>query len=279
MNCRQVCLFMNDITLKCDIDCYPGIDPSWISLTIREANGRIEIIAAQESNSSPTLVEVLDTGCDWRRIMSAIVNLEEGMSGGDCRDSATIERAGETSYQEELYLLAWMDDSDDAAVPLYEIARFMLNFSDEQLSLMHEQIGGFVSDEFVDNVRGIISLQDEFADTGGFPLPNDIKLDMHQPIFAQYEAVVSEWASAQQQEVDEIYENRQKLLKPFDADIERLCMKHREIMAASGGLGGAIGRQMLHGKFRAFLEDYVIANNRIPEGEVQLHSMGKIKFI
>ena len=274
---------MKTIILYCCDNPFPS--SNWdTTLTIKQEGDRIDFWAElgpiyRSTDGEPELVGTVYKGSDWREIVSQILNMGNGHLGGDFRNAIELNVKGDDTFRGELYLLAWMDDSCENGITLHDIVRFLLKLDDEQLETFHSQIGSFLADDFIDRTREILEVEVEYADEHReFPQLHGIDFSEHEA-FAKYVKAVRDWKSAIDEEEGKVRAERQRQLKPFKEKIDKLCARHSQKLANSGGFGGAHGSLILHSHFLRFVEDYVLEHGDVPDGEVGIDRIGSLRIM
>ena len=123
----------------------------------------------------------------------------------------------------------------------------------------------------MDRVRSVLEIRDECNRRfESFLQVESIELRDDTPILTQLETAVEEWR--QSMEV-----RRSERLAPFARDIERICGEHGDLLGHSGGFVAGFSRSLRREAFRNALENYVVRNARIPEGEVETDGVGDFR--
>ena len=85
-------------------------------------------------------------------------------------------------------------------------------------------------------------------------MPNELPFDKEKDLLRQYRHKINAWVQRVEKETENSEAERESLLKLFRKDIDMLFKQNRKVLENSGGLGGTIGRQILHRKFRNVVE-------------------------
>lgn len=267
----------NEIILKGLIDSAPGI--SWSAeLHIKVSNRNTELWYYGEALEQPVLIATIPDKPTWRNIIHTILASDHNyrLRGDYSNNHPFLTISGEKTFRGELYLLAWIDDSNHTDITSTELLECLLQLPDDKLASFYHQEGSFLSTTTMETLRSILRIPNRYKHPQGKPFPtlNNIHPGNTDTILGAFQEAALSWKHEAQQEEERKSTVRKQKLEPHADAINALTTQHRHLLAHSSGLGSTIGRQILHANFVRFIEDYIIEHGTPPRGQVKVHGVG-----